>query len=94
MVKTPFILLYPERKEQAGFDLETLSFVSMEMARVADLDDPLATRVRETMTQYYKVPTNKDRFYQFDNFTIDNLCAMKAKIDQILEDAHYRVKNK
>ena len=46
------------------------------------------------MIQYYKVPTNKDRFYQFDNFTIDSLCAMKAKIDQILEDAHYRVKNK
>lgn len=63
MMKMPFILLYPEGREQADFDLDALTYVSMEIGRLSDSSDDLASRARAKLAEYYSKPDTLDRFY-------------------------------
>ena len=85
MMKMPFILLYPDGREQAGFDLEALACVSKEIGRLCDASDAQASEVRAKLAEYYRDPTTLDRFYQFGDFSVDNLKTVKTKIDRLLE---------
>lgn len=84
MMKMPFILLYPEGRAQANFDLDALTCVSVEIGRLSDPDDSLAAGVRAKLTEYYSRPDALDKFYQFGDFSVENLRAVKAKIDRLL----------